>query len=186
MRYRFHHLVALALAMLGLGPLATVPASAGPASLVSTTVERTPVVPANTTYAWPRFRVRVQQDADRYTRRLAYALGLTRRQEAAVYDLLVGRTLRSAQEHGRRSVYPFPRRAAERTRTGRRFWNRTDDRIARVLTSRQRRTFNRHTYDHFFYDDYDRWGQRDRYDSWDRRDDRRDDRRRDRRRDGRG
>lgn len=131
------------------------------------------VAPASFT---PRYLVRVQNDADRYTRRLAYALGLTRRQEAIVYDLLVDRTLRATRRYGRQTVYPFPRRAAERTRPGRRFWNRTDDRIARLLTSRQRRAFYRLTHDRRAY-----------FDDYDRRDDHyRDDRRRDRRRDRRG
>ncbi|MEL6613749.1 MAG: hypothetical protein AAFQ53_16775 [Bacteroidota bacterium] len=141
------------------------------------------------TFDAPRFFSRVQYDADRYTRRLAFALGLTRRQEHIVFDVLVDRTLRATQRHGRRLVYPFPRRSAERTRLGRRFWNRTDDRIARVLTGRQRRAFNRLVQDRYFFFDHDRWEHRDRFERWDRnrqRDDRyRDDRRRDRRDDRR-
>lgn len=183
MRFRFHHLFALPLALFGVALWGTNPISAAPASFASPPLEPSLTAHASATYVPTRFRVRIQHDAERYTRRLAYALGLTRRQEAAVYDLLVGRTLRSAQVQGRRAVYPFPRRAAERTRAGRRFWNRTDDRIARILTGRQRRAFNRFTHDRrFSYDDYDRWEQRGRYESWDRLDDRR----RDRWRDGRG
>ncbi|MEM8558140.1 MAG: hypothetical protein AAGG50_09990 [Bacteroidota bacterium] len=131
-----------------------------------------------------RFAERVYFDADRYVLRLDRIVGLTRRQEARIYDLLVGRTFRTVQRRGPRATYPFPRFAAERSRAGRVFWSRTDERIAQVLTRRQRRAYARFLHERggWYSFEYQREGWRgdDRWQDRRRSGDRRDDRRRSR------
>lgn len=86
----------------------------------------------------PEYR-RIRRDADRYTDLLDHELRLSSRQERDIEHMLIDRArdlLRHTHARYHRTVYPFPR--AMRNQTTRRWWDRTDRSIVRMLSPHQR------------------------------------------------
>jgi hypothetical protein len=97
---------------------------------------------------------RTDRDANAYARQLARPLRLSPMQQRQVRDVVSRRTFelldrtRSRDHH---QVYPFPRRANDRSRAVQRYWRDTDRAIERVLAPEQRRAYRnyvRYHYDH--------------------------------------
>jgi hypothetical protein len=87
---------------------------------------------------------RADSDAQRYVREVDRAVRLSRHQQRELRVLLHERThhlLDRTRPVDHALVYPFPRRAGERERTVRRFWQDTDRAIERTLSSSPRRAY---------------------------------------------
>lgn len=92
---------------------------------------------------------RAARDADRYVRALDREIGLDRRQERRIRDLLADRAYDRVARKARRDrdrYYPFPRRAADRR--NRSWWSNTDRKIERLLDRRQRHAYRDVVRDH--------------------------------------